>query len=41
VVDCCDTHIQAAPHRDWIEIRDLESRNGTYVNGQRPSVVVD
>jgi pSer/pThr/pTyr-binding forkhead associated (FHA) protein len=23
-------------HPDWIEIRDLESRNGTYVNGQRP-----
>ena len=28
-------HCLIKVHPDWIEIRDLESRNGTYVNGQR------
>src|SRR5579872_5794221 len=28
-------HCLIAVHPDGVEIRDLESRNGTYVNGQR------
>lgn len=28
-------HCLIVVHPDWVEIRDLESRNGTYVNGRR------